>query len=123
MSKVQSSIIHILYKIKLLNLTLCHIANEGSLFENYRCAFLISFALLFCKSCTFLSSFQIATDPKLALQKAKELWDYLSEDEPENQARPVSLEQLIVLLTRESARRLVHLVNFSAHIASNFPKY
>ncbi|XP_050319255.1 lipid storage droplets surface-binding protein 1 [Bactrocera neohumeralis] len=64
----------------------------------------------------------IATDPKLALQKAKELWDYLSEDEPENQARPVSLEQLIVLLTRESARRLVHLVNFSANIASNLPK-
>lgn len=64
----------------------------------------------------------IATDPKMALQKAKDLWDYLSEDEPENQARPISLEQLIVLLTRESARRLVHLVNFSAHIAANIPK-
>uniref|UniRef100_W8BZ49 Lipid storage droplets surface-binding protein 1 n=1 Tax=Ceratitis capitata TaxID=7213 RepID=W8BZ49_CERCA len=64
----------------------------------------------------------IATDPKLALQKAKELWGYLSADEPENQARPVSLEQLIVLITRESARRLVHLVNFSAHIAANIPK-
>ncbi|XP_054747457.1 lipid storage droplets surface-binding protein 1 [Anastrepha obliqua] len=64
----------------------------------------------------------IATDPKMALQKAKDLWEYLSEDEPENQARPISLEQLIVLLTRESARRLVHLVNFSAHIAANIPK-
>ncbi|XP_067618079.1 lipid storage droplets surface-binding protein 1 isoform X2 [Eurosta solidaginis] len=64
----------------------------------------------------------IATDPKLALQKAKELWGYLSKDEPENQARPVSLEQLIVLLTRESARRLVHLVNFSATLAASIPK-
>ncbi|KAH8388446.1 hypothetical protein KR093_006379, partial [Drosophila rubida] len=64
----------------------------------------------------------IATDPKLAMQKAKELWGYLSADEPENQARPVTLEQLIVLLTRESARRVVHLVNYSANVASNIPK-
>ncbi|XP_032295206.1 lipid storage droplets surface-binding protein 1 isoform X2 [Drosophila virilis] len=65
----------------------------------------------------------IATDPKQAMQKAKELWGYLSADEPENQARPVTLEQLIVLLTRESARRVVHLVNFSANVASNIPKH
>ncbi|XP_062124280.1 lipid storage droplets surface-binding protein 1 isoform X1 [Drosophila sulfurigaster albostrigata] len=64
----------------------------------------------------------IATDPKQAMQKAKELWGYLSADEPENQARPVTLEQLIVLLTRESARRVVHLVNYSANVASNIPK-
>ncbi|XP_019894491.1 lipid storage droplets surface-binding protein 1 isoform X3 [Musca domestica] len=64
----------------------------------------------------------IATDPKLALQKAKELWSYLSQDEPENQARPTTLEQLIVLLTRESARRLVHMVNFGANVAANIPK-
>ncbi|KAH8418089.1 hypothetical protein KR222_011574, partial [Zaprionus bogoriensis] len=64
----------------------------------------------------------IATDPKLAMQKARELWGYLSADEPENQARPVTLEQLIVLLTRESARRVVHLVNFSANVASNIPR-
>ncbi|XP_046805503.1 lipid storage droplets surface-binding protein 1 isoform X1 [Lucilia cuprina] len=64
----------------------------------------------------------IATDPKLALQKAKELWAYLSLDEPENQARPVTLEQLIVLLTRESVRRLVHVVNFGANVAANIPK-
>uniref|UniRef100_A0A0K8U8Q3 Lipid storage droplets surface-binding protein 1 n=1 Tax=Bactrocera latifrons TaxID=174628 RepID=A0A0K8U8Q3_BACLA len=92
------------------------------LFKNDQCNFPISFILFFLQNCTFLSPLQIATDPKLALQKAKELWDYLSEDEPENQARPVSLEQLIVLLTRESARRLVHLVNFSANIASTIPK-
>ncbi|KPU80560.1 uncharacterized protein Dana_GF16261, isoform B [Drosophila ananassae] len=64
----------------------------------------------------------IATDPKQALQKAKELWAYLSKDEPENQARPATLEQLIVLLTRESARRVVHLVNFSANVAANIPR-
>ncbi|XP_023175836.2 lipid storage droplets surface-binding protein 1 isoform X2 [Drosophila hydei] len=64
----------------------------------------------------------IATDPKQAMQKAKELWGYLSADEPENQARPVTLEQLIVLLTRESARRVVHFVNYSAHVANNLPR-
>ncbi|XP_022224606.2 lipid storage droplets surface-binding protein 1 [Drosophila obscura] len=64
----------------------------------------------------------IASDPKQAMQKAKELWAYLSADEPENQARPATLEQLIVLLTRESARRVVHLVNFSATVASNIPR-
>ncbi|BFF91509.1 lipid storage droplets surface-binding protein 1 [Drosophila madeirensis] len=64
----------------------------------------------------------IATDPKQAMQRAKELWAYLSADEPENQARPATLEQLIVLLTRESARRVVHLVNFSATVASNIPR-
>ncbi|XP_016973752.1 lipid storage droplets surface-binding protein 1 isoform X2 [Drosophila rhopaloa] len=64
----------------------------------------------------------IATDPKQAVQKAKELWIYLSADEPENQARPATLEQLIVLLTRESVRRVVHLVNFSAHVAANIPR-
>lgn len=65
--------------------------------------------------------FQIATDPKLALQKAKELWATLSLPEPENQARPATLEQLLVLLTRESARRLVHIVNGTAVLASRAP--
>lgn len=66
---------------------------------------------------------QIATDPKLALQKIRELWTYLSLDEPENQARPQTIEELIVLLTRESARRLVHLVNFTRNTATKVPKY
>lgn len=61
--------------------------------------------------------FQVATDPALAFQKGKELWAALSKDEPENQASPENLEQLIVLLTRESARRMVHLVNFTASVA------
>lgn len=58
----------------------------------------------------------------MALQKAKELWAYLSKDEPENQARPATLEQLVVLLTRESARLVVHMVNFTANVAANIPK-
>ncbi|XP_966587.1 lipid storage droplets surface-binding protein 1 [Tribolium castaneum] len=64
----------------------------------------------------------IATDPKLAFAKGKELWASLSKDEPENQARPENLEQLIVLLTRESARRVVHLINFTSAVISKVPK-
>ncbi|XP_012528901.2 lipid storage droplets surface-binding protein 1 isoform X1 [Monomorium pharaonis] len=64
----------------------------------------------------------IATDPKLAMQKAKELWGTLSLPEPENQARPETLEQLLVLLTRESARRIVHLVNGTAALAARTPR-
>nr|CAH7738211.1 unnamed protein product [Callosobruchus chinensis] len=64
----------------------------------------------------------VATDPIMAFQKGKELWASLSKDEPENQARPENLEQLIVLLTRESARRMVHLVNFSYSVLSTIPK-
>ncbi|XP_014485180.1 PREDICTED: lipid storage droplets surface-binding protein 1 isoform X2 [Dinoponera quadriceps] len=64
----------------------------------------------------------LATDPKLALQKAKELWATLSLPEPENQARPATLEQLLVLLTRESARRVVHLVNGASALAAKTPR-
>ncbi|XP_076682442.1 lipid storage droplet-1 isoform X2 [Andrena cerasifolii] len=64
----------------------------------------------------------VATDPKLALQKAKELWATLSLPEPENQARPASLEQLLVLLTRESARRVVHLMNGTSTLAAKTPR-
>lgn len=65
---------------------------------------------------------QIATDPVLAYQKGKELWASLSKDEPENQARPENLEQLIVLLSRESARRAVHMINFTSRIIGKVPK-
>lgn len=64
---------------------------------------------------------QIVTDPKLALQKTRELWAYLSEDEPGNQARPETLEQLVVLLTRETARRVVHFINFTANVVPKLP--
>ncbi|KAI4459708.1 perilipin [Holotrichia oblita] len=64
----------------------------------------------------------VVTDPKLAFQKGKELWASLSQDEPENQARPENLEQLLVLLARESARRVVHLVNFTADAFGKLPR-
>ncbi|GAB1862272.1 Lipid storage droplets surface-binding protein 1 [Camponotus japonicus] len=64
----------------------------------------------------------IATDPKLALKKAKALWATLSLPEPENQARPATLEQLLVLLTRESSRRIVHLVNGTTALAVKVPR-
>lgn len=66
---------------------------------------------------------QICHDPKQALEKARELWAYLSKDEPENQARPTSIEELIILITRESARRMVHLINYTGHTATKLPKY
>jgi perilipin-2 len=64
----------------------------------------------------------IVTNPREAFEKAKDLWKLLSVDEPENQARPQTLEQLIVLLTRESARRVVHLVNFTCNSVSKVPR-
>lgn len=64
----------------------------------------------------------IATNPREALQKAVELWRYLSKDEPENQARPRTLEQVAVLLTRESARKMVHLINFVTGAVTRVPK-
>ncbi|CAH0673830.1 unnamed protein product [Spodoptera exigua] len=55
----------------------------------------------------------VATDPVLAWQKAKELFAELSQPEPENQARPATLEELVVLLTRETARKMVHLIHYT----------
>ncbi|CAH0582883.1 unnamed protein product [Chrysodeixis includens] len=61
----------------------------------------------------------VATDPVLAWQKAKELFASLSAQEPENQARPETLEELVVLLARETARKMVHLINYTH---SDLPK-
>ncbi|XP_046668118.1 lipid storage droplets surface-binding protein 1 isoform X2 [Homalodisca vitripennis] len=55
----------------------------------------------------------LAHDPKAFMEKAKEVWLELSKDEPENQVPPANLEQLIAMLTREMARRVVHLTNYS----------
>lgn len=63
----------------------------------------------------------VANDPKTAYYKSQELWSTLSNDEPENQARPQDLEQLIMMLTRESARRMVHLVNFTSKLVTTLP--
>lgn len=70
----------------------------------------------------FVPILQIVTDPRQAVQKAKELWAFLSGPEPENQARPQTLEQLIVLLTRESARRVVHLINYTGSSIAQVPR-
>lgn len=70
----------------------------------------------------FYAAELIATNPRLAMQKSVELWKYLSADEPENQARPKTLEQLVVLLTRESVRKVVHLINFTAGTVTKVPR-
>ena len=46
----------------------------------------------------------------------------LSGPEPENQARPENLEQLIVLITRETVRRVVHLINYTSTEAAKIPR-
>ncbi|XP_063226766.1 lipid storage droplets surface-binding protein 1 [Bacillus rossius redtenbacheri] len=56
----------------------------------------------------------MATDPKAVRDKALALWAELSQSEPENQARPASLEGLVAMVTRELARRGVHLVNHAS---------
>lgn len=55
--------------------------------------------------------------------KGRELWASLSKNEPENQARPETLEQLIVMLTRESTRRIVHFVNFTSTGVGKLPNH
>lgn len=55
----------------------------------------------------------LAKDPKTLKEKLAALWAELSKDKPEKQERPANLEQLTVMVTRELARRVVHLVNYS----------
>jgi perilipin-2 len=64
----------------------------------------------------------IVTNPKEAHQKFNELWCYLSANEPENQKRPETLEELFVLIMRETARKIVHLINFTTKHLSKIPK-
>lgn len=42
----------------------------------------------------------IATNPKEAYKRSTELWAYFSGNEPENQKRPETLEELFVLIVR-----------------------
>lgn len=56
----------------------------------------------------------LARDPKTFLEQTQAMWAQLSQDEPENQVPPANLEQLIAMLTREMARRIVHLTNYTA---------
>jgi len=46
------------------------------------------------------------------IEKMKAIWIHLSKDEPENQKPPENLDELIEMLFREGARRLVHVTNF-----------
>jgi len=55
---------------------------------------------------------QLVKDPKALKEKIVALWLELSQDEPENQKRPANLEELTVVVTRELARRVVHLANY-----------
>jgi perilipin-2 len=64
----------------------------------------------------------IATNPKEAYKKSSELWAYFSKNEPENQKRPGTMEELFVLLVRETARKVVHLVNFTTRHAAKIPR-
>lgn len=64
----------------------------------------------------------IATNPKEAYKKSFELWAYFSKNEPENQKRPETMEELFVLLVRETARKMVHLVNFTTSHAARIPR-
>lgn len=58
----------------------------------------------------------------MAIQKIRELWSYLSKDEPDNQARPHTLEQFALMLARESARKMVHLTNYSVVLILRIPR-
>lgn len=42
----------------------------------------------------------IATNPKEAYKRTSELWAYFSGNEPENQKRPETIEELFVLIVR-----------------------
>lgn len=57
------------------------------------------------------------------MEKMKAIWNHLSEDEPENQKPPENIEQLIEMLTRESARRFVHVTNFVVGNVNKVPAY
>ncbi|XP_015375606.1 PREDICTED: lipid storage droplets surface-binding protein 1 [Diuraphis noxia] len=65
----------------------------------------------------------LAKDPKAFSEKMKAIWKHLSEDEPENQKPPENIEQLIEMLSREGARRFVHVTNFVAKNISMGPTY
>jgi hypothetical protein len=54
-------------------------------------------------------------------EKLAALWTELSKDEPENQEKSANLEQLTIMVTRELARRVVHLVNYSRESIAAFP--
>ncbi|CAH0390498.1 unnamed protein product [Bemisia tabaci] len=62
-------------------------------------------------------------DPKEFIAKSKAFWAHLSEDEPENQVPPKNLQQLIVMLTRETARKVVHVTNYTGRKLAVIPAF
>lgn len=63
----------------------------------------------------------VLTDPKLAMQQASSMWKALSLPEPENQVRPSTVEESLVLLLREMSRWFVHTVNdVTAFVKANW---
>lgn len=65
----------------------------------------------------------MAKDPKAFAEKMQTIWKHLSEDEPENQKPPANIEQLIEMLSREGARRFVHVTNFVVKNVYMIPTY
>lgn len=56
-------------------------------------------------------------------EKMKAIWVHLSKDEPENQKPPENIEELIEMLSREGARRFVHVTNFVVKNIYKAPEY
>lgn len=59
-------------------------------------------------------------DPRAFVEQCRAVWSHLSENEPENQVPPETLEERLALLVREVARRVVHLANYT--VAGANPK-
>ncbi|XP_052119934.1 lipid storage droplets surface-binding protein 1 isoform X3 [Frankliniella occidentalis] len=60
----------------------------------------------------------LVKDPRAFVEQCRAVWNHLSENEPENQVPPETLEERLALLVREVARRVVHLANYTAGSAS-----
>lgn len=56
----------------------------------------------------------LVKDPRAFVEQCRAVWNHLSENEPENQVPPETLEERLALLVREVARRVVHLANYTA---------
>ncbi|KAJ1528785.1 hypothetical protein ONE63_007166 [Megalurothrips usitatus] len=60
----------------------------------------------------------LVKDPRAFVEQCRAVWSHLSENEPENQVPPETLEERLALLVREVARRVVHLANYTAASAN-----
>ncbi|KAK3932802.1 Lipid storage droplets surface-binding protein 1, partial [Frankliniella fusca] len=60
----------------------------------------------------------LVKDPRAFVEQCRAVWNHLSENEPENQVPPETMEERLALLVREVARRVVHLANYTAASAN-----